>query len=314
MQPYVSTHHVGREWPNDCRQAYTTRGQSAWLKADTKLCTIGSCFAVNFSRWIGEQGQPIVSPTWGLHYNSATIRDELATSSGQSRHDIIWEVEGATGHQLFHDAKRHPVKAATREALIERMAQIADDGASAIRQADAFIVTLGLSEIWEQRTDAGWEALNRAPLFDHGVSKRGPVRNRFQSVQEIVRDLSSMVESIDRCSPIQRPLVFTVSPVPLKTTGAEYDARIANSRSKSLLIAAVHEFIDVAGHSGRNQVAYFPAFEQFQYQDPSEGIWQRDRRHVMATKVDSVCRSFCELFAVDPKAYPSLPGFQVPVV
>lgn len=311
MKHYIPSDQMGNAWvPFDT--PYLTRGQrTKWLHRDTRLCTIGSCFARNFARWIRQQGSTISSVEWGLHYNSATIRGEFECAAGIPRIEVIWEQKSA-GITKFHDAKRHPVSAPDRTQLALKTQEIAYKGAQALRHSDAFIITLGLSEIWEQKVNLHWEVLNRAPLSDHQASGRPPVRSRFQSISEIIKDLSRVVEIIESTGP-GRPIVFTVSPVPLKTTGAPYDARIANTRSKSLLVTALHEFLDMNEKDYPN-LTYYPAYEQFLYFDQDLPIWQSDGRHILAKKVDSVCRSFCSLFAMQPQAYPSLPHFEVPQV
>jgi hypothetical protein len=305
---------VGRGWPEDLLAPYSARGsRRRWLTLDTKICTIGSCFAVNFSKWIMAHGVDITSPNWGLHYNSNTIKEALSIAYDQTEKSIIWEAFDKTGLKIYLDAKRHTWRAESRDTLNRNRRIIVDSSLSALGSSNAFVITLGLAEVWEQRTANSWEILNRAPLSDHYKEKRPPVRNRFQSVDEIVSDLLHIEAAIDMHAKIPRPIVFTVSPIPLKTTGTCYDVRTANTRSKSLLISAVHEYIDFT-ESRRGEVYYFPAYEQFLHIGRDEKVWQRDNRHVVATKIDSVCKSFCEVFAEMPAQFDKSINFEVPLV
>lgn len=315
MIPYKPTAIVGTPWPASTSTPYTARNPVRWLTRTTKICAIGSCFATNFSRWIGHQGVPVISPPWGLHYNSATIRDELSVAHAQTPHSIYWEVLDKDGQPKFLDAKRHPLSAKTQDALAEQSAELRSLAASVLSRADAFIITLGLSEIWEQRIGNQWHVINRAPPLAMRESANTAFRTRFQSVDEIVKDLRRIVEAIDAGTDQFRPVTFTVSPVPLKTTGSEFDPRVANMRSKATLLTALHEFLDTIEPDLRPSLSYFPSFEQFFHVEPGAQIWQSDGRHITASKVDSICQSFCAMYgAEDEDEFPSIKDFEVPTV
>ncbi|WP_218813539.1 GSCFA domain-containing protein [Rickettsiella endosymbiont of Dermanyssus gallinae] len=314
MQQYKSIDLLGKRFPSDLRQPYYVPHQMRWLGPNTKVCAIGSCFATNFSRWIALQNVPVISPVWGLHYNSRTIAEEIRKATGAQINRVIWKILEENGKYKYYDAKRHPVFADTEENLFQTVSDIEIKASVAVADADAFIITLGLSEIWEQRTNSGWEVLNRSPLSQHVEQGLPDVRSRFQSINEIITDLKEIVSAIDQTGGPIRPIVFTVSPVPLKTTGADIDARIANTRSKATLISALHNFLEIIQKPGRASVFYFPAYEQFQYTDTDEQIWQRDMRHIHASKIDKVCFSFCHMFADDPDRFSLLPDFSVPLV
>ncbi|RYH63432.1 MAG: hypothetical protein EON54_08380 [Alcaligenaceae bacterium] len=315
MLTYQQTATVGTPWPESPHAPYTARNPHRWLKRTTRICAIGSCFATNFSRWISQQGVPVISPPWGLHYNSATIRDELDMTEAHTKLPIYWEVVGKDGAPKFLDAKRHPISAGTLGSLVKHSQRLEAQAACALETADAFIITLGLSEIWEQRIGNQWHVINRAPPLALREQANSVFRTRYQSVDEIVKDLRRIVESIDTDVNHHRPITFTVSPVPLKTTGSGLDPRVANMRSKAILLTALHEFLDTIEPDRRPHLSYFPSFEQFFHVEPGAQIWQSDGRHITAGKIDSVCRSFCEMYGADDEEnFPSLPDFEVPSV
>lgn len=315
MLAYKPTTTIGTPWPATTNTPYTARNPVRWLKRTTKICAIGSCFATNFSRWIVRQGVPVISPPWGLHYNSATIRDELSVAQSQTSSPIYWEVLDKDGASKFLDAKRHPISARTQQALLEHSAQLRSLAASAVKAADAFIITLGLSEIWEQRIGNQWYVINRAPPLAIREGTDTIFRTRFQSKDEIIKDLRRIVEAIDAGFDRFRPITFTVSPVPLKTTGSGLDPRVANMRSKAILLTALHEFLDTIEPDVRPSLSYFPSFEQFFHVEPGAQIWQSDGRHITAGKIDSICQSFCAMYsAEDEEDFPSLQDFEVPTV
>lgn len=312
MNHYLDIEQSGRKWPKTMRERYATRGALRCFTRSTKLCAIGSCFAVNLMRWLAQHGIDTITPPWGLHYNSYTIKEEFLTAIGQGKERSIWRVANDTGEESFYDAQRHPLRASSPTALQQKMQLIESGAKQALYEADLFVITLGLSQVWEQRIGSTWTILNRAPLA--GLDADLQFRCRYQSITEIIRDLSIIIRTIDACSNDHRPVIFTISPVPLKTSGTRYDARIANSRSKSILLAALHEHLDLAEKLGRRNIAYFPAFEQFQYTEPNEVIWQKDGRHIVAGKINEICLSFCDMFCEDPAEFPSLADFEVPIV
>ncbi|WLQ15963.1 GSCFA domain-containing protein [Hahella aquimaris] len=312
MREYSSISYIGNKWPTDYQSPYLTRNPEKWLTKETRLFAIGSCFAVNLGRWITQHGVPIVSPEWGLHYNSSTIKEELSSAAGKSKASVIWKASTDSGVRYF-DAGRHPVAANSEEELKSLITAIEAAGREGMIEADAFVVTLGLSEVWEQKVGDEWRILNRAPLSSLDRENYN-FRNRFQTAEEIKNDLHAIVDLINSASDYKRPVVITVSPVPLKTTGAGFDPRIANTRSKSNIVAAVHQFLDEIEEEGGHQVSYFPAYEMFQYIAAEDNCWQSDGRHVTAEKVNYVCKQFTNIFAQDEKEFPTIKGFEVPRV
>lgn len=312
MHRYKNMDFAGNKWTSSTNRKFNTRNETLWLNKKTKPFTIGSCFAVNFGRWISKHDVSIVTPDWGLHYNSKTILNELHNCIGVDSPKIVWEVTPPCGDTSYFDAKRHPISANSLQGLASKQSMLTEAGRQAIVEASAFLITLGLTEIWEQRLSSGWSCINRSPL-KHISNRRKPnFRNRFQTIKEIKADIKSITTIIGASSTITRPIVFTVSPIPLKNSGMQYDPRIANVRSKSNIISAIHEFLDE--NPSLKHVSYFPAFEMF-YQAPDyENIWQRDGRHVTARKIDEVCRMFVDIYSTNSALFQKKIDFQVPEV
>jgi hypothetical protein len=86
------------------------------------------------------------------------------------------------------------------------------------------------------------------------------------------------------------------------------DSRIANVRSKAVLLAALHEVLEQRDDSN---IAYFAAYEVFWGGQRGPGLWQRDGRHPTAEAIVTACRRFIEVFARDAAEFAADVPFDV---
>ena len=161
-----------------------------------------------------------------------------------------------------------------------------------IRNANFFIITLGMAEVWYDLETNLY--LNRMP--PPLTLKSFP--NRFEFRQLDYFDILGALEEIyDVLKQVKEPnfkMLLTVSPVPYETTFTPVDGAIsANSYSKSVQRAAVEVF--VANHEN---VAYFPAYEMAVNSD-NFLVWEADQHHVRQEFVDYVMSHFLESLGTD---------------
>lgn len=276
-----------------------------WLDLDTHLVSIGSCFAVNFSRWIALHGVEVLAPGWGFHYNVFAIRDEIARALGRPAPPRIRWCHQPQGEPVrFLDPLRHTISGVSPEDLDALTASIDTRARNALDEASAIIVTLGLSEVWEQRIAGRWLPLNISPpadVFDVSIH-----RVRMPSVEETIVCILDVVQML-RAARDAFTIVFTVSPIPLKTTFLMPDVRVANLRSKALLLTAVHEAKERPG----GQFLYFPSFEMFWSRGAASDLWQADRRHPTAAGIEMACKEFVRVFAREPSMFHRAVDFRV---
>ena len=280
-------HH---SWQQSLDEPFQTPAYERWLDKETRLLAIGSCFAVNFSRWISLHDVNVYRPGWGLHYNPRSILAELRRAAGLSAPEILWRSEGPDG-VIWIDGMRHMVTGTTREELLENRKRIGALSAEAFGEANALLITLGLSEVWEELVHGQWSTLNRTPPDD--LRRAAVHRSRFLTANEVVGTLHHIVDLI-RSRRGNVPITFTVSPVPLKETFSMPDSRVANVRSKAVLLTALHELLD---ERRDERIAYFPAYEVFWGGQRAPGLWQRDGRHPTAEAIVTACRRFVDAFA-----------------
>ncbi|MCF7223778.1 GSCFA domain-containing protein [Marilutibacter chinensis] len=302
---------VGNKWRHDDNPLESFSDAAKFLRRDTRAYSIGSCFALNINRWLKFQGFAVPEVTWGIHYNSRTILYELQRAAGHSAPDVEWCIPRREGGVVYADALRHCIDAPDVERLAAIKAQIASESRREFMRADAFIVTLGLSDIWEVEIDDQLITLNRSPYLGatllNGV-RSGAAINRFLSVTECVEDLRKIVQIVRATKPAQAPIVFTISPVPLKHTGGNVHPHVANSRSKATLLAAIHAFLDECHEDPH--VYYFPAYEFFQMHGLGIPLWQGDGRHPTTEAVAHVAESFVKHYSTESISV--RPGFSVP--
>ena len=125
----------------------------------------------------------------------------------------------------------------------------------AITNAEVFIITLGLTEIWEDKVDGSVICLPSGPYVNEG-GDMSRYRFRVSRYAENLENLERIHQILTEHNPDCRMLV-TVSPVHLWATfRKDSDIISASCNSKSTLRAATDEFV-----TRHDNVFYFPAFE-----------------------------------------------------
>ena len=123
----------------------------------------------------------------------------------------------------------------------------------AVEQATVIIVTLGLTEAWEDRADGA--VYPTCPGSVGGTFN--PDRHVFRNFRyaDIVSDLREFIRVARGVNPTLR-FVVTVSPVFLVATATDHHVLAASVYSKSVLRAAAGDVCD-----DHEDAAYFPAYE-----------------------------------------------------
>jgi len=303
---------MGQKWRQSDSPLLQPVNPVKFLTRSTCAYSIGSCFAVNINRWLRHQGFAVPEVSWGNHYNSRTILYELSRAAGLPAPNVDWRVPKSDGTLAYGDALRHCVDTQSVEELIQIKEQIAGDSRRNFAKAEAFLITLGLSDSWETEIDGELITLNRAPYLGAQLlndTASDYVGNRFLTVNECVEDLRQIVRLIRTCKPADTPIVFSISPVPLKHAGGNLHPQIANSRSKATLLAAIFSFLDDSDCD--SYVSYFPSYEFFQTNPLGMSLWQGDDRHPTVEAVGHVAESF--LMSYSSEELTVKPGFTVPI-
>jgi len=253
---------------------------------ETKIATIGSCFAQELAGSLARFGIDGGMHPGGLYYNSRSIRQELERMSGEwpGYADIEpWAVADGFVHPLKNLHSVHP----DREALATWCDEVDGEATDLFTASDVIVVTLGLVESWVDPTSGtAYRQIPHPEVFDQ-------VSASFhrQNVAEIEADLDRILEIVEGWG---ARLVVTVSPVPLNATMTPLDVRVANAESKGRIRAAVSQFIE------RNpQVGYFHSYEIVATAERTADFMREDGRHVRRRAVDLIVHEFLTLFGDD---------------
>ncbi len=255
------------------------------VRTDTKIATIGSCFATELARGLGKMGLEGGQHPAGLFYNTRSIRQELERIAGgwpQRNDEPWWPVDAGWAHP-FKDVTRHFAEASDIQAWSDELDTAAD---VLFRHADVVVVTLGLIEAWRNpSTQNVYRQIPHPQAF-------GRVEAEFFRLTQA--DMLDDLQAIRRCvrEVLGAQLVLTVSPVPLVATMTPLDIQVANTESKSRIRSAVSEF--VAQH---DDVHYFHSYELVTTAEVSSDFMKEDGRHVHARAVQYILSDFLRVFA-----------------
>lgn len=266
------------------------------LTPESKVFTIGSCFARNIERELDRFGVCCLTQNPGIpddYYTTA--RDARSSMNKFNIPSMIDELERTfrpdfkeddryfeVGDGVYFDPATSGLKILPLEALHEVRARI-KEVTGRIVQADAVVITLGLVEMWRDNQSGLFFNTSPHPL----VMRR--YRDRLQHMRPgydfLKNRLFELVERILAVAP-QTKVILSVSPVPLQATMTADDVVASSTLSKCLL-----RVVAEAARDAYPQVDYFPSYEMIMH-SPRSNTWLEDSVHVNPDQVAHVTRSF----------------------
>jgi hypothetical protein len=278
------------------------------LRPDDVFFCVGSCFARVIEHQLlyrgvrvtslGLRGEPSETPYTvnGMvgKFTTASMLNELQWSlAGVPFPDdaLVTDGEGYRDLQLQHQGGRVSLERA-RERRREVTAYF-----GRLREASVVILTLGLVEVWYDRsTDLH---LNIAPTYD--LVHRYPGRFVVQ-VSDYAENRERLERVCDILAQYGRPdlrIVVTVSPVPLHRTFVAPDVLVVNAYGKATLRAVAGDVVRT-----RPNVEYFPAYELVTVSE-RRNAWLDDQLHVRFAMQELIGATFLETFGLSmPRAHP----------
>lgn len=241
---------------------------------DTAIVTAGSCFAQHVHRALKAAGFAVVeaepapegvaadvaqrffygtfSARYGNIYSPRHFRQLLEEATGQRKTaHPVWHRDGR-----FFDALRpnvDPGGFAGASAVLAARKQHLAAVARAMVQADVVILTLGLTETWQDRPTG--TVYPTAPGVIADAPDAADIGLLTLSHDDVVADLRAILAHLRGLNRAVR-LILTVAPGPLVATAAGGHVLVATAACKAILRAAVATVMaDDAG------VDYFPSFE-----------------------------------------------------
>lgn len=249
------------------------------IDTETRVLAVGSCFARNFTLWLAEHG--FNKEFAGSPYNALLRFNADFESPAVIAQQFRWAFDEADPATLLWIDKNRHLVAATDEGKQEVRATL--------EQTDVLILTLGLSEVWYDNVSGEplWRALT--------VKTYDPERHvfRIETVEKTLEWLSC-IERLRKKHLPKMKVIFTLSPIPLKTTFRPVSAYSANAVSKAVLRAALDEHLRAHSDIVNNELFYFPSYEMVTnyFIDP----FREDNRHLAPIVTGSIIAFFAKYF------------------
>jgi hypothetical protein len=235
------------------------------ITRNTRIASMGSCFAREIKDALIQKGYTYIqeesghpaskqaSAAWERVYNSFCIRQIFEYTFENWHPDIRWWRAPISG--CIQDPYRRIILYDSLEEAEADFIRHREASRKAIEQAEVLILTLGLTEIWEDSIDGSVICFPSGPYVNEG-GDMSRYRFRVSRYGENLKNLERIYAILSTHNPGCK-LILTVSPVHLWATfRKDLDVISASWNSKATLRAAIDEFI--ADHP---DVFYFPAFE-----------------------------------------------------
>lgn len=235
--------------------------------ADTIAC-IGSCFAQELAKSLSAKGRNVLPIFISERWNTAFAL----------RHFL----------ELAMDGTPIPPRFVPSGVKTDEVAASAGN----LRDADAFILTFGLSVCWYEKA-SGQMVLD----IPDGHTVKGLITGfeshemRQTTVEENVEQISQAIDCIRRHKP-NAPITLTLSPIPLFVSMTNYPVVTSNQISKAVLRAALH----VIYERKIENLTYWPSYEiveyMAKYHGPIFGQGDDDLRHIKRSLIDDIMELF----------------------
>jgi hypothetical protein len=235
------------------------------ITRQTPIASIGSCFAREIRRKLLYHGYAYIteesdhpaaehaSAAWERTYNTFSMRQIFEYTFDRFSPEVRWWISPETGK--VQDPYRRIILYDSLDRAEADFANHRQCSLRALQQAEVLIITLGLTEIWEDRIDQSVICMPSGPYVREG-GDMSRYRFRVSRYTENLENLERIHTLMARNNPGCKLLV-TVSPVHLWATFRnDADVISASCNSKSTLRAVADEF--VARHEN---AFYFPAYE-----------------------------------------------------
>ncbi|MCP9851127.1 GSCFA domain-containing protein [Cyanobium sp. Morenito 9A2] len=219
--------------------------QEPFIEGSSKLVAFGSCFAKNIGRYLAGIGYNVTTKGKGSTYVQAIGDGMVNVHAICQQFEWAWENRKPTV-ELWHGWKAEEygydedIRVATKKLFDE---------------ADVFILTFGLSEVWfdSHTGEVFWRAV---PLDKYDSARHGFKCVRFAETYERLRRIYDLIRKYNPSSTI----VFTLSPIPINATFRPVSCITANAASKATLRSAIDQLYDEV-HQDDSSFYYFPAYE-----------------------------------------------------
>jgi hypothetical protein len=273
----------------------------------TPIVSLGSCFAREIKRRLTQRNYNYLteetyhpatihaSAAWERVYSTHCLRQIFEYSFERWEPDLRWWT--APKSKKIQDPYRRVILYDHLEAAEQDFERHRYHSRNVLQQAEVLILTLGLTEIWQDTIDGSVICVPAGPYVEEGgdISR---YRFRVSRYAENLENLERIYEIMSVYNPDCK-IIITVSPVNLWATfRQDMDVISASCNSKATLRAAADEFTE-----RHENVYYFPAFEMATIYQPLSGQTYftegRDNFHINKQTVKFIMQHFFRFFTTE---------------
>ena len=253
-----------------------------FISGETRVVTLGSCFAQNIAADLYKANYPILSMSVSERLFNAFALQQFV--EGLVSRDV--NLSALTAHWNIK---------------LEEITDIHDT----IRDGAIVIITYGLDLVWfDNNTDE--TILDPAEKVGPKLILNEPQRYemRVTSVHDNLDAMIATINAIRTINPFAK-VILTLSPVHLSRAVCDYPGIVADSISKSTLRCALHEFMALK----LPNVFYFPSFEILRWFAPMlESVSFEDGilRHLKKEWIEYTLSKFKQYHCVGEQPFPPL--------
>ncbi len=232
-----------------------------FITKTTPIVAFGSCFAKNISNYLHARGYNVLTKKENRAYITSMGDGIVNTSAILQQFEWAW-LNKTPQSDLWHGYKAEDFG---YDETVRR------DTRALFDEAELFIITLGLSEIWydEVTGEVFWRAV---PMDRYDAARH---KFRVATHSETLVNLREIRTLIRRFRP-QADILFSVSPIPLNATFRPVSCLTADAVSKAVIRSALDEFL--RENADDDRLHYMPSYEAVKRLFNNQ--WSVDRRHV----------------------------------
>jgi hypothetical protein len=258
------------------------------INYDSKLLSLGSCFAENMAEKFDYFKFQISINPFGIIFNPVSIEKLVERVVHQK---LFTEADIFFHNDLWHCYEVHSeLSCSNKEEFLERLNLTIQKSNHLITQASHIIITYGSS--WVYRLNS----TNQIVANCHKVPQK-EFSKEILSSETIQQSIQNTIALIQKVNPDCR-FIFTISPVRhLK------DGFVENQRSKAHLISALHNLLNTE-HRALN-TNYFPSYEIMMDELRDYRFYADDMLHPSQAAIDYIWIRFFEHY-IDSKWFETM--------
>ena len=242
------------------------------INYNSKLLLLGSCFSENIGEKLNYFKFQTKQNPFGILFHPKAIETFITYSINEkvySEKDVIFQ------NERWHCFDAHSsLSSANRKKFLENLNSEISSTNKKLIEASHIIITLGTSWVYRHIEN------DKVVANCHKIPQKKFLKELLL-INEITESLDAIIELIKSINKDVN-IIFTVSPVRhLK------DGFIENTQSKSHLITAIHNVIDI-----RKNTHYFPSYEIMMDELRDYRFYEEDMIHPNSTAINYIWEKF----------------------